>query len=74
MSRAWVTSSECCEDTTMVSTSTGRPSSYLIVTWLLASGLRKSRCLFFLTSASFMAILCARSMGSGMNSGVWSQA
>ena len=65
-----VTSGLCWVDTTIVSTRTGFPSRYSMVTWDLPSGRTHGRIPFFLTSARRRVRRCARTIGMGMSSGV----
>src|SRR5882724_4007812 len=50
----------CCVETTTLVQPTGLPSTYLTVTWLLASGCRSNSCLERRLSDSTFRILCAK--------------
>ena len=67
-------SSACCEDTTTVSSRTGLPSAYSMVTWVLPSGRRYGTTPSLRTCVRRRASRWASAIGSGISSGVWSQA
>ncbi len=67
-------SSLCCVETTTASMRLGVLPTYSTLTWLLPSGRRKSRAPWRRTSESCRTSLWASMMGSGISSGVSSQA
>ena len=68
------TSSSCWVETTTASMRVGLPSTYSTLTWLLPSGRRNSSVPARRTSLSWRTSLWASMMGSGISSGVSSQA
>lgn len=71
---ALVTLSACCVETTTVSTRTGRPPSYAMVTCALPSGRSHGSEPLFRHSARRRVSRCASTIGIGMSSAVSSVA
>ena len=67
-------SSACWVDSTTVSRRTALSSTYSMVTWVLPSGRRYGTVPFLRTSVSFSDSRCASQIGSGISSGVSSEA